>query len=90
MRTTVTIDDHLLAEAKAVAARSHRTLGSVVEDALRKLLAEYDKPRYELPTSGVPFTTDGEGGLRPGVDLEDKELMAELLGDNEFPHHVGP
>jgi hypothetical protein len=35
MRITVEIDDQLLAEARAQAAQSGRTLNEVVEDALR-------------------------------------------------------
>lgn len=84
MRTTVNIDEHLLAEAKLIAARSHRTIGSVLEDALRKLLED----RLE-PTADEPFTLPkfecSKPGLLPGVDLMDKEQMAELLGDNELP-----
>ena len=39
MRTTVTINDELLAGAKDLALRSVRTLGAVVEDGLRVLLS---------------------------------------------------
>ncbi|GFG86831.1 type II toxin-antitoxin system VapB family antitoxin [Mycolicibacter algericus] len=79
MRTTVNIDDHLLAEAKVVAARTSRPLGAIVDDALRAFLRRGtgSKARqvFELPTHG-------HGGLRPGVDLDDKDALAELLGDN--------
>lgn len=81
MRTTVNIDDELLAEAKLIAARSHRTIGSVLEDALRTLIAEQAVPSgaaFELPRFD-PATP----GVRPGVDLLDREGVAELLGDNE-------
>jgi plasmid stability protein len=82
VRTTVNIDDALLAEAKIVAARTSRSLGSVVEDALREMLSrvadESRAPEFRLPTHG-------SGGLRPGVDLDDKEALAELLGDNASP-----
>jgi Ribbon-helix-helix protein, copG family len=84
MRTTVTINDELLAEVKVMAARQHRTIGSVMEEALMRLVEE-DKgrptarERYRLPDFG--FTS----GLLPGVDLFDKEQVAELLGDNELP-----
>lgn len=85
MRTTVNIDDHLLAEAKLIAARQHRTIGSVLEDALRKLLDEQEpvgsRERYELPK-----LTYGNPGLKPGVDLNDKDQMAELLGWNDIEH----
>ncbi len=83
MRTTVNIDDELLAQAKVIAAQSHRTIGSVLEDALRKLISEQAasvEAAYELPR--LDFS---RAGLQPGVDLQDKEAMAELLGDNDAP-----
>lgn len=81
MRTTVNIADDLLAEAKVLAARTHTSLGSVVEDALRVLLSQ----RRDAGPAEWTFPTDGGGGLQPGVNLEDKEAMAELLGDNDLP-----
>jgi hypothetical protein len=86
MRTTVNIDSHLLAEAKIEAARTHRSLGAVIDDALRVLLVEHashiERESFSLPT-------DGRSGLRPGIDLEDKEQLADLLGDN-LPNHAAP
>lgn len=79
MRTTVSINDHLLAEAKQVAARSHRSLGEVIEDALRRMLSEAP----DAAPTPVALPVHGSGGLQPGVDLADKEQLAELLGDNE-------
>lgn len=81
VRTTVNIDDHLLVEAKQVAVRTGRSLGDVADDALRFLLARHDENLRER----VVLPTDGGSGLRPGVDLNDKEAMAELLGDNLPP-----
>jgi hypothetical protein len=83
MRTTVNIDDQLLAEAKLIAARTHLTLGSVLEDALRNLIAEQtgaSGEAFELPRLDFSRT-----GLQPGVDLRDKEVMADLLGENDAP-----
>jgi hypothetical protein len=82
MRTTLTIDDHLLSEAKAVAARTHRTIGSVFEDALRQMLARADDPRS--PTGAVSLPSDGGSGLQPGVDLENKDQIAQLVGDEDI------
>lgn len=76
MRTTVTIDDQLLAEAKVLAARDGRTLGAVVDDALRVLLRSRAQPATKVDWT---FPTGGAGGLQPGVDLEDKEALAALL-----------
>ncbi|HLU72934.1 MAG TPA: hypothetical protein VKZ82_12165 [Nonomuraea sp.] len=56
-RTTVRIDETLLNEAKAYAARHGRSLNSVMEDALRQLLnrsAEAaERPPIHLPVSGA-------------------------------------
>ena len=77
MRTTVNIDEHLLAEAKVRAARTHRSLGDIIDEALRQRFAVADHPaeRRSLPTFGVP-------GERVLVDLDDPDAVAELLGDN--------
>jgi Ribbon-helix-helix protein, copG family len=57
-RTTVRIDDELLAELKALAARQHRTLNSVMEEAFRRMIAtaqeQEQRPRIKLTTSGRP------------------------------------
>ncbi len=76
MRTTITIDDRLLAEAKEIAARSGRTLNAVVADALRASIARqrgaHPQPRVQLPT--FPG-----GGLRAGVDLDDGSGLLDLM-----------
>lgn len=79
MRTTVNIDENLLAEAKVRAARSQRSLGDVIDDALRRQFAHADSPAVTmrpLPTFGVP-------GERVLVELDDRDAVAEVLGDNE-------
>jgi Arc/MetJ family transcription regulator len=77
MRTTVSISDDLLTEAKLLAARTGRSLGDVVDDALRVLLAQ----RAQRRSTEIALPTFGGSGLLPGVDLEDKELLAALLED---------
>lgn len=74
MRTTVRIDEALLREARGLAAATGRTLGDVIDDALRILLG-----RTAHETSGVALPTFGGSGLRPGVDLEDQDAMVDLL-----------
>jgi hypothetical protein len=74
MRTTVTINDHLLAAAKAVARRRGRSLGQLVEDALRRELAETGGgPAPEVPVF------NGGTGPRSGVDLRSNRALVELL-----------
>jgi Arc/MetJ family transcription regulator len=79
MRTTVNIDDALLEQAKHVAASTHRRLGDVIDDALRVLLAE----RHQRRDEAIALPTFGGSGLQPGVDLEDKDSLAALLGDDQ-------
>jgi len=81
MRTTVNIDADVLAVAKQVATRAHRSLGSVMEDALRCMLASLDERAGDR--SIVTLPAHGCGGVRSGVDLDNTEQLAELLGDDE-------
>lgn len=83
MRTTVNIDVALLIEIKALAARRQRTVSELIDDALRAMLA--DRASGRGPQQRVVLPTDGGSGLQPGVDLDDKEALAELLGDNHLP-----
>ncbi|HEX7738596.1 MAG TPA: CopG family transcriptional regulator [Marmoricola sp.] len=84
MRTTVTIDDNLLREAKVAAARTGQSLGQVLDDALRLLLHH---GRHD--TADVSLPTYGGSGLRPGVDLEDKDALADLLEESEHSRAAG-
>lgn len=86
MRTTVNIDDRLLRQAKLEAARSNRSLGDVVDDALRLLLAPAGRSRSPARLDLPVF---GGSGLRPGVDLEDKDGLAALLDDEGTAHAAG-
>lgn len=75
MRTTIKIDDGLLAEAKARAARAGTTLNAVVEDALRSAFAR----RGDAPTRRMELPTFAESRLRPGVDLDDSAALLEHM-----------
>jgi hypothetical protein len=78
MRTTVRLDDDLLRDAKALAARRGRTLTSLIEDGLREQLlrAEQSPRRREAK---IPTWSGGE--LRPGVDLDDNAATWDLLDE---------
>jgi hypothetical protein len=82
-RTTFRIDEEILAEAKALAARQHRSLNSVMEEALRRMLASAqeleDRPPITVPTWG--------GGLQDGVELSPAGI-AEVLIQQDFDHFV--
>jgi hypothetical protein len=74
MRTTVAVDDHLLIAAKKRARARGQTLGQVVEDALRRELAE---PRKAEPTE-IPVFRGGDGPL-PGIELRSNRAVREVL-----------
>lgn len=76
MRTTIRLDDQLLARAKAHALRTGRSLTGLIEDALRSLLDRSDAPRREGRFEMI--TCSGEG-LRPGVDLDDTSGLEDLM-----------
>jgi hypothetical protein len=76
VRTTIKIDDALLAEAKARAADSGRTLNAVVEDALRESFAR----RASADQVARPKLPVFRGGrLVPGVDLDDSVALLEQM-----------
>jgi len=77
MRTTVRLDEHLLREAKALAAGTGRTLTAVIEDALRENIARH-RSRRKPPCVTLP-TFKGKG-LRRGVDLDDSAGLLEVMG----------
>ena len=77
MRTTVRLDDHLLAEAKKHAAETGKTLTSVLEQALRESLARRSQKAKSKP---VRLKTFKGGGVRAGVDLDDSASLLDLMG----------
>ncbi len=85
-RTTVRIEDQLLADAKAFAAQQHRSLNSVIEDALRQLLQQTET-RDQEPVSFPTF--GGTGPARPGLDLSDPRILKELMYEEEDAFYRG-
>lgn len=75
MRTTVRLDDNLLAATKQRAAAEHRTLTSLIEDSLRRMLARgpaKSSTRFAVRSFG------GRGTL-PQVDLDDSAALRDLM-----------
>lgn len=79
MRTTVRIDDALYRAVKARAAATGRTVGEVIEDALRRTLHARDDEDVDIP----PLPTHGSGGTLPGVDLTDGAALRDLMDADE-------
>jgi hypothetical protein len=74
VRTTIRINDGLLAAAKKAARTRGYTLGRLVEEALRRELAHAATERVpEVPIF------DGGSGPRPGIDLRSNRALMEIL-----------
>ncbi len=80
MRTTIHIDDALYRRAKELAARSGRTVGQVIEDALRESLqTRGNAARQEL----TELPVFGGSSTLPGVDIADNAALLDLLDEGE-------
>ncbi len=79
MRTTIRIDDALYRKVKARAAQTGRTVGDVIEDAVRAAMRPRSRQRAELR----PLPVFGGSGLMPGVDLTSNETLRELMDTAE-------
>jgi hypothetical protein len=80
-RTTVRLPDELMTRAKRKATAEGRTLTSLIEEGLRRVLA--DKPQPKPPV--MPPVSKATGGFAPGVrsvrdveELEDAEYVERL------------
>ena len=85
MRTTVRIDDELLKQAKTLAAEKGTTLTQIFEDALRAHVAAGRRTAGAAPYRVVPFDPGQDGGLQPGVDLDDSAALLELMEQDDPP-----
>ncbi len=72
MKTTLNIDDSIMAVLKREAARQGRTMSELVESALR-LLFQLQKSRRELP----PLPTFKGGGHL--VDIADRDALYQAM-----------
>lgn len=83
MRTTLAIDDNLLARAKERAQRRGQTLGQLVEDAIRRELGS----SAEVARRAVPVMTGGTGP-RAGLDLTSNRALREALDEGRALHEL--
>lgn len=75
MRTTIRLNDALLSDAKSYAAEIGVTLTALVEESLRQRLASTRPARRER----VQLFTAGEGGLHPGIDMDDSASVLDAM-----------
>ena len=76
MRTTLTLDSGVLAEFKRQAAETHRTISSLIEDALREHLS---RERDQAATKPLDFPIVGGDGVAPGVDLSSNAALSDYV-----------
>jgi ribbon-helix-helix CopG family protein len=72
MKTTLTIDDSVMARLRRESARTGRTMSELVETALRRLLQSKPEP-VDLP----PLPSFNSGGAL--VDIADREALYRAM-----------
>jgi len=80
MRTTISIDDHVLEATKKLALESKRTLGEVIEEGLR--IAYFTGSKRKGTTKVRPIKTYRGTGTFPGVDLLSSADLLEVMEDS--------
>lgn len=80
MRTTIRLDDALLREAKARAARAGTSLNEFIEEAVRSAVL-----REPASQAGPAIPVFAGGALRPGVSLDSGADLLALMEDGENP-----
>lgn len=93
MKTTLDLDDALLAEAKSVAVKRRTTLKAIVEHALRRELrppAEISNPdpdKFEIGPLGFLVLRRSPGET---ITLEQVQAIRDELDDEEFRRAIHP
>lgn len=78
MRTTLTIDDDVLDQARAVAEKLHTPFRRVVTEAIRAGLEVVEQPARTRPYQTRPHKL----GLKAGRSLDNiHELLAQIEGE---------
>ena len=79
MRTTLTIDDDVLANTKAVAAKLHAPFRRVVNEALRTELQTVE----DTPRTRSYHTRPHKMGLKAGRNLDNiQALLSQIEGED--------
>jgi len=76
LRATVRLPEELLIHAKRKAAAEGRTLTSLIEEGLRRVVAE---ERHASPAKRkLPRVSTARGTVMPGIDLDDFLAIQEM------------
>jgi hypothetical protein len=83
MKTTLDINDQLLAAAKGLAARQRTSLTSLIEEGLQLRLRASAVSRNKRRSSAPAIPVfNGKGGLKTGIDpLSNKSFLAAMESD---------
>ena len=81
-RTTVRLPPELVRRAKRKAAKEGRTLTSLIEDGLRRVLDER-AGKTEIAHKPAPVSS-ASGGLAPGMDWDKLATRAQEMDDIEY------
>lgn len=80
MKTTLDLNDQLLANAKALAAQQRTSLTRLIEEGLRLRLRAKSVDTVRTRTRLPVFK--GRGGLVAGVEPQSNKALLEALGDD--------
>lgn len=80
MKTTLDLNDQLLADAKALAAQQRTTLTRLIEEGLQLRLRATNDSGKRRPVRLPVFK--GRGGLVAGVNSLSNKSLLEALGDD--------
>ena len=84
MRTTLDIDDRLLAQAKSLAAREQTSLTRVIEDSLSSHLKAVEMAKSQPMRVTLPVYK-GRGGLQPSVKNPSTNRAMLDAADSDLP-----
>ncbi len=77
MRTTLAIDDDVLAAARGIAVRDKKSVGEIVSDLARKGLAPTTGDKGWATRNGVPLIP-----IRDGAGVATLELVKQLMDED--------
>ena len=75
-RTTVRLPTDLIRRAKRKAAAERRSLTSLIEDGLRRVVNE--RSPVSASRRVLPPVSSAIGGVAPGIDLNDSAALQEM------------
>lgn len=82
VRTTIRLPDDLYTRVRVSAAADGGSVTSFIEEALRAALARREHRAAVEPYRVAPW---GEGGVAPGVDLDDTAALLDVMDGDARP-----